>query len=119
MLEQLRAIFDQWHRIKEVQALTDRDIADLGISRGQLEHLMRLSADVPDRMAQMAAVFGLSPEQVERHHATYLDLLETCDRCGRKGDCRRALARGDLQPGQVDFCPNAPSYVEMARHQAV
>ncbi|WP_235840968.1 DUF1127 domain-containing protein [Cereibacter ovatus] len=117
MLERVRAFFDQWHRLQEVHALTDRDLEDLGITRWQIEQFARMPENVGDRLLQMAQVFGLDPVALQHDYADYLDLLEVCTHCGSVKACKCALADADhLRPEDCGFCPNARTYDYMARH---
>ena len=111
MFERLRAIFDQWHELKEVAALSDRDLDDLGMTRGQMESFARMPRDVPDRMAQMAAIFGLTEAEIKRHYGEYLDMIETCAHCGSRRECTHALEHaGTTDPEECGFCPNSDLY---------
>lgn len=119
MLERVRAIFDHWHRLQEVKAMSDRDLEDLGLTRWQMEQFARMPENVGERLLQMAQVFGLEPNDVQHAYSDYLELLEVCAHCGALKACKRALADADhLGPEDVHFCPNAHTYEEMARLSA-
>jgi len=116
MLNRLRTVFDHWHRIREIRALGPRELEDLGMTRGQAERLVTMSEDVPARIATMAAAFGLAEADIQRAYTDYLELLETCDTCGHKPACAKAMkSTGDLRNAAVDFCPNAEAYAKLAQ----
>ncbi|RAZ86129.1 DUF1127 domain-containing protein [Cereibacter johrii] len=117
MLNRVRALFDRWHRLQEIHALSDRDLDDLGITRWQMEQFARMPEDVGERLLQMAQVFGLEPATVQHAYADYLDLLDVCRRCGSTKLCKCTLAEADrVEPADCSFCPNAGTYELMARH---
>ncbi|WGV16128.1 DUF1127 domain-containing protein [Fuscovulum ytuae] len=111
MLARIRALIDRWQQLKTVDALTDRDLADLGMTRRQVEDFIRMPPDVPDRVARMAAIFGLSEAEVKANHAEYLEILGTCAHCRERGTCSLILARWEIaRPAEATFCPNAGTY---------
>jgi hypothetical protein len=59
---------------------------------------------MPERLRQL----GLDATYVARTNmALYRDLERTCARCLSSGRCARDLAKGDVQAGMDDYCPNA------------
>ena len=115
MLTRIRALIDRWQQLKTVEALTDRDLADLGMTRAQVEAFIRMPSDVPDRVARMAAIFGIPEAELKANHADYLELLGTCAHCRDRAACALTLARGtDARPSEAAFCPNAPIYAGQA-----
>lgn len=119
MLERIRAMLVRWRDLKEVDALSDRDLDDLGMSRSQLEFFARLPHDAPDRMAAMAANFGISDADLKANHAEYLELLGTCGTCHDRATCALVLAKQELaRPSDCAFCPNSHSFADMSRNVA-
>lgn len=111
MLARIRALIDRWQQLKTVDALTDRDLADLGMTRAQVEDFIRMPPDVPNRVARMAAIFGISDAELKANHADYLELLGTCGHCRDRGACALVLARAEsARPSEAAFCPNAAQY---------
>lgn len=111
MLSRIRALIDRWQQLKTVEALTDRDLADLGMTRAQVQDFIRMPPDVPDRVARMAAIFGIPEADLKANHAEYLELLGTCAHCRDRAACALTLARGaEARPSEVAFCPNAAIY---------
>ncbi|WP_434613740.1 DUF1127 domain-containing protein [Tabrizicola sp. M-4] len=119
MLTRLRALLDRWHQLKAVEALTDRDLDDLGMTRAQVMAFATMPADVPDRVARMAAIFGIPEADLKANYADYLELLGTCAHCTDRAACSLMLRKGDIaRPQDATFCPNAPIYTERARTAA-
>lgn len=119
MLERIRAMVERWKELKEIDALSDRDLDDLGMSRSQLEAFARMPHDAPDRMAAMAANFGIPEDDLKANHAEYLELLGTCGTCHDRATCALVLAKKDLaRPSDCAFCPNSRSFAELARDVA-
>lgn len=115
MLERLRELSARWREIKEVGALSDRDLDDLGMSRAQVEAFVRMPRDTADRMAYMAANFGITEDDLKADYAAYLELLGTCGHCQDRAACAVVLAKGDLaRPSDCAFCPNASAFAGMA-----
>ena len=114
MLTRLRALLDRWHQLKTIEALTDRDLDDLGMTRAQVLAFVTMPADVPDRVARMAAIFGIPEADLKANHADYLELLGTCAYCPDRAACTTLLHKPDAQPKDASFCPNAPIYADRA-----
>lgn len=111
MFDRIKALIARWQELKEIEALTDRDLADLGMSRAQVEAFARMPHDVPDRVTAMAAIFGLSETDIRADHGRWLELLETCGQCGDRGACALVLERGELsRPHDCSFCLNAGTF---------
>lgn len=111
MFNRIKALLDRWHEVREVSALTDRDLTDLGMSRAQVEAFVRMPHDVPDRVIAMARIFGLDEAEVKANHAEWQDLLEVCGTCHDRGACKLVLERGELsRPQECSFCLNAHTF---------
>ena len=115
MFQRIKALVDHWHQLKEVDSLTVRDLDDLGMTRDQVESFVRMPHDVPDRVAAMAQIFGLTADQIKADHEAYIDLLYTCGHCKDRGACRRVLDRGEAsRPADADFCLNKTAFEQAA-----
>lgn len=119
MLERIKAFVGRWRTLQEVGVLTDRDLDDLGMTRGQVEAFARMPHDAPDRMAAMAANFGISEAELKQNHAAYLDLLGTCGTCQDRATCAVVLSKKDLvRPSDCAFCPNAHDFAALTGRAA-
>jgi hypothetical protein len=115
MLDHLSRILHRWTALSVTGGPTDRDLADLGLTRDQADRLANLPRAVPERMAAMAAIFGLSQAELEASCDDWLSLAEACADCRHKGECRRTLDRGPAASRtETDFCPNAAHYAGLS-----
>lgn len=119
MFNRLKALIQRWNEVRAVAGFSDRDLADLGLSRAQLEAFVRMPEDVPDRVLAMAAIFGLSETEVKANHGEWLELLETCGGCQDRGACALVLERGELsRPSDCGFCQNSDCFEAISRAAA-
>lgn len=111
MLNQIRRFLDRLDQLKQVEALSDHDLNDLGMTRAQVIAFAFMPADVPDRVTAMAAIFGIPTTALKANRADYLELLGTCADCRQRSKCARLLQDTSLaSPAEAAFCPNAPLY---------
>jgi len=114
MLDRLRAILRRHRNLAELNGLSDRDLADLGVSRSQAEQLAALPEAVADRVIAMGRVFGLTESELTRNRGEWEELLATCRSCTDLPACRRFLARaqdeGTADPTEAAFCPNSARF---------
>ena len=119
MLNQIRRFLDRLDQLKQVDALSDHDLHDLGMTRAQVTAFATMPADVPDRVSAMAAIFGIPANELKANRADYLELLGTCADCRQRAKCARVLHDTSLaQPADATFCPNAPVYTAKATQAA-
>ncbi|MDN5788013.1 DUF6455 family protein [Pseudorhodobacter sp.] len=118
MFEKLKARLARKSLLEEVGTMPDRDLSDLGVSREQLANMVRIPDAVPDRMEKMADRFGADFTRLQRARDSYLDAVEECHHCGATKACGKALARSGADqatPEELDFCPNAELYRDLAQ----
>lgn len=114
MFDRIRTLLHRLHEVQEVNALTDRDLDDLGMSRDQVLDFLRMPADITQRVTAMGRIFGLPPEALRRDHGQWIDLLTTCGHCADRGACARVLALGDQAvPSQAPFCGNRDAFADL------
>ena len=107
----LGSLFNRPRNAAEVDALSDRDLSDLGLSRNQMRRFARMPTGVPERVIAMGAVFGLSEDALRRHHGTWSELLDVCSTCPDRAACTQVLAKAPLaNPRDAGFCPNRRSF---------
>ncbi|MFN3643927.1 MAG: DUF1127 domain-containing protein [Gemmobacter sp.] len=114
MLDRLRNLIGARRARDEIDAMSDRDIADIGLSRSEMTEFARMSAAIPARMTRMASLFGVTGAGVAADRPTYLEALGRCARCSAARTCARAFAEGSATPSAVGFCPNVPLYRDLA-----
>jgi uncharacterized protein YjiS (DUF1127 family) len=117
MFDRIRALRARARSIADVQALSDRELADLGMGRDQAVKLAAAPADTVDRMAR---IFAVDPELLHRDRGTMMALAETCADCGARDTCAATLALETALPGSVaasdcGFCANAADYRMLRR----
>lgn len=115
MFDRIKTLVHRWRDLKEVASLSDRDLDDLGMTRDQVEAFVRMPQDVPDRVAAMAQIFGLTGAQIKANHDAYIDLLYTCGQCKDRGACRKVLDHAELaRPADAGFCRNKTAFEQAA-----
>lgn len=115
MFERIREWRERARSVAEVAALSDLDLADLGLGRDQALKLAAAPADTVDRMEHMAAIFGIDADRLHADHNTMMALAETCADCRERRACASALSVEAERPGSVaasecGFCANAADY---------
>ncbi len=117
MFDRIRALIDRLHEVQEVNALSDRDLDDLGMSREQVLAFLKMPRDIAQRVSAMGRIFGLSETELKRDHALWVEILSTCGHCADRTACARLLAKGDAaQPAEAGFCGNRTTFVDLAPH---
>lgn len=89
---------------KELQRLTDTDLADIGIGRDQIAAAAR-SQEAPRLLQQMLQKLEISDGVLARHPGLREELGRVCRTCGARDHCRRWLRQGTGEAYR-DFCPN-------------
>ncbi len=110
MFERIRYLWKRAADEEAVLALSERELADLGVSRDQALALVRMPPEVPERVAAMAKIFGVTEADLAGNRADWEELLTTCAACAETRICRRFLARDERDPANARFCPNAPHF---------
>ena len=109
MFDRIRSLLNRLHEVKEVEALTDRDLADIGISRNQMLDFLRMPQDINERVIAMGAIFGVPAADLKRDYGLWLDLLTNCGHCADRTACARALGRG-ADKADCGFCGNRDAF---------
>jgi hypothetical protein len=117
MFDRIRSILRRIEEIREVDAMSESDLADLGLTRGQLHDFLRMPRDIEGRVTAMAAIFGLTEDQLKQDHGEWVDLLSTCGHCTDRAACAAVLAEGgSAHPADASFCANHQAFAGLARH---
>lgn len=115
MFDRIRTLIQHLHDVTEANALSDRDLADLGISRDQMLQFLRMPQDISERVAAMGAIFGVPEADLKRDHGQWIDLLTTCGHCADREACSKVLAKGSAaQPSEATFCGNRSTFTDFA-----
>ncbi|WP_136645117.1 DUF6455 family protein [Tabrizicola sp. YIM 78059] len=119
MFDRIRSLLHRLHQVSEAEALTDRDLEDLGMTRAQVLDFLRMPQDITERVTAMGAIFGVPETELKRNHAQWVELLTVCGHCAERGACARVLDMGDMaDPAAIDFCSNRASFLALAPHGA-
>lgn len=119
MFDRIRSLLHRLHQVQEVNAMTDRDLDDLGMTRAQVLDFLRMPTDIAQRVTAMGAIFGIPEADLKRDHGQWVDLLSTCGHCAERGACARVLQLGDMaDPAQATFCGNRAVFADLAPHAA-
>jgi hypothetical protein len=117
MFDRIRTLLHRLHEVQEVNALSDRDLGDLGMSRDQVLAFLRMPQDITQRVTAMGAIFGIPESDLRRDHGQWVDLLSTCGHCADRGACSRVLALGEMaDPARAHFCGNRAVFADLAAH---
>jgi hypothetical protein len=117
MFDRIRFILRRIEEIREVEAMSESDLADLGLTRGQLHDFLQMPRDIEGRVTAMAAIFGLTEAQLKQDHSEWVDLLSTCGHCTVRAACAAVLAVGaSAHPAGAGFCANHDAFAGLARH---
>jgi uncharacterized protein YjiS (DUF1127 family) len=82
---------------------------DLGVSRDDLEALVRKGAHAADELPKMLDALGIDRKVLARTEPLVMrDMGYACAMCGEKRRCDRELETGDAAKNYRNFCGNAP-----------
>ena len=108
MFDRIKTLMTRWQDAKEIDAMSARELDDLGMTRDQVRAFSRLPADIAGRVAHMASIFGVSAAELQRNNQAYHEILSTCSTCRDRTKCSQLLAQGDVASVQeAAFCLNA------------
>ena len=115
MFTRIKTLMTRWQDAQEIDAMTARELDDLGMTRDQVLAFSRMPPDIADRITHMAAIFGLSDADLHRNQQDYRDILSTCSTCRDRAKCSHLLARGtDVWPSEASFCLNVEVFESRA-----
>lgn len=117
MFDRIRSLVHRLHDEQQINALTELDLNDLGLSRDQLLDFLRMPQDITERVTAMAAIFGVSEADLKRNYPQWIDLLTTCGHCADRRSCRKVLDKADdARPEEATFCLNRTVFTELSQH---
>jgi hypothetical protein len=119
MFDRIRSLIHRLHEVTEADALSDRDLTDLGINRDQLLAFLRMPQDITERVTAMAAIFGVPQAELKRNYPQWIDILTTCGHCSDRTACRKVLDKGSAaRPEEAPFCGNREVFADLSRLSA-
>jgi hypothetical protein len=110
-----------WRAVREgggIDALDaserERIAREYGLSGEELARIDHSGGRAADLLHRMMRANGLSYEDVRQTHPDVVRDLEIhCSLCSEKRRCRRELESGAAPEGFTEYCPNAPTMVEL------
>ena len=111
---------EKFHDIEALRAMSDHEVAELsgemGLSRGQLEALVKAGPEAAAEMERMMAALDIDPEAVQAAYPAMMrDMRINCATCPDKRLCRHTLAEGTATALLTSFCPNSEELLDLAR----
>ena len=97
----------------------DRIAADLEISSGDLDELVRRGLHAADELPVLLKALGIDEAKLENTHPLVLrDMERVCTLCTHKAECDRDLAAGSAAAHYRGYCPNASTIEELSEAAA-
>lgn len=122
MMERFLRMFRLSRDMHEIEAMTDTELADLGVSRTEALSLAALPDDVPVRVGAMARIYGLEVDDLLADRRVWHELLHGCNHCTDLATCHRFMARAEpeapVDPAALAFCPNRATFDHLSRSLA-
>jgi uncharacterized protein YjiS (DUF1127 family) len=107
VIEQLKIWHERRSMERELSALDDVSLSDIGLAREQIPTFVRAYPVAGELLEDMLRRLELSGGMATMLDSTYKDLLRTCSACGERGQCKRWLASGKKDESYKEFCPNS------------
>ena len=97
----------------------DRIAADLDISSGDLDELVRRGLHAADELPLLLKALGIDEAKLENTHPLVLrDMERVCALCPHKVECDADLVSGGAAAHHRGYCPNAPTIEELGETAA-
>lgn len=100
-----------WRRQRGLEStlsvLGDRQLEDLGITRGEIPAYARAAPHASRLLGCMLQKLDVLPEATVRRPDIYYALLRSCRTCPNVAECERWIAAGSPSCAYRRFCPNA------------
>jgi uncharacterized protein YjiS (DUF1127 family) len=103
---------------RQLDALSDSGMTDIGIARGQIPAIASAYPDAPQFLRRMTERLGVAPEGLLRDADLHRELEWNCVACSNRSQCRRWLKSPRPADAYRSFCPNAEGLDRLARAQA-
>ena len=114
MLEALKDKLQRRRDLREVEAMTETDLADIGLSRAELEDMVTTDGTVVARQMEMAWRHGVTNQIFGLARHDHVEIVRRCRDCGATDECRSFLADPSRPASEATFCPNAKAYDALA-----
>ncbi|MFM2355350.1 MAG: hypothetical protein RLZZ528_1086 [Pseudomonadota bacterium] len=114
MLVDIKERLQRRRNLREIDAMTDADLDDIGLSRGVLSDLVSTDGAVIARQMEMAWRHGVTDRVFGIARQDYASIVARCRTCGAASDCATFLADPSRPVAEATFCPNAAAYRDLA-----
>ncbi len=104
---------------RQLNALDDRGIADIGIAREQIPAIASAYPDAPQLLRRMMERVGVAPEPLLRDANLRREMEWNCVACSNRSQCRRWLKAAKPGDAYRSFCPNTAGLERLSAAQAV
>ena len=104
------------HRGWLSRAEFDRIAADVEISPGDLDEVVRRGLNASEELPLLLKALGIDKVKLDRTQPLVLrDMMRVCALCAQKTECDRDLVAGSAAEHYRSYCPNAPTIGEPSR----
>lgn len=103
---------------RQLGALDDRAIADIGIAREQIPAIASAYPDAPQLLRRMMERVGAPLPSLLRDSGLHREMEWNCVACSNRGQCRRWLKSPQPTDAYRSFCPNAEGLDRLAAAKA-
>ena len=102
---------------RQLDALDDRGIADIGIEREQISAIASAYPDAPQLLCRMMERIGVGSDRLLRDTGLRREMEWNCVACANRGQCRRWVKTAMPADAYRAFCPNANGLDRLAAAQ--
>jgi len=117
LAQQARESVSAWQERRalaaELARLDERELADVGLVRGQIPQFVKAYPTAERLLAEMIARLGLEYDERLKSHLMHDDVYRTCVMCRERGRCRRWLEDATTGAAVPSFCPNAWTFRQL------
>jgi hypothetical protein len=115
MFNRLKSAVRRHRDLHIIEALSPRELDDIGLSRPALRAVVSADDQVIGRQQEMATRHGLTVDMLQDHRPDLAQAIGRCADCGATGQCARYLASDAPASDSASFCPNHDLYDRLAK----
>jgi uncharacterized protein YjiS (DUF1127 family) len=102
----------------QLNALDERAISDIGITRDQIPAIAAADPGAPQLLRHMMERLGVASAPLLRDASLRREMEWNCVACSNRGQCRRWLKSAKPTDAYRSFCPNVTGLDRLAAAQA-
>jgi uncharacterized protein YjiS (DUF1127 family) len=99
---------------RQLNALDDRAIADIGIAREQIPAIASAYPEAPQLLRRMMERLGVAPAPLLSDGNLRREMEWNCAACSNRSPCRRWLKAAKPADAYRSFCPNAAALDQLS-----